>query len=121
MANAVAEATPGCAIRVRGLRKQYRGVTAVDGIDLEIDRGEVFALLGPNGAGKTTTIEILEGNRRRDAGEISVLGADPARAGDHAGDDRLLPARPGKWNINECRRRDTSRIRRPGRGILFVE
>jgi len=81
MANAVAGATPGCAVRVRGLRKQYRGVIAVDGIDLEIDRGEVFALLGPNGAGKTTTIEILEGNRRRDAGEISVLGADPARAG----------------------------------------
>src|SRR5215813_4903141 len=72
MANAVAGATPGCAVRVRGLHKQYRGVIAVDGIDLEIDRGEVFALLGPNGAGKTTTIEILEGNRRRDAGEITV-------------------------------------------------
>src|SRR5215472_10229940 len=69
------------AVRVRGLRKQYRGVAAVDGIDLDIERGEVFALLGPNGAGKTTTIEILEGHRRRDAGEISVLGADPARAG----------------------------------------
>src|SRR5262245_30950819 len=81
MANAVAGATPGCAVRVRGLRKHYGGVAAVDGIDLEIERGEVFALLGPNGAGKTTTIEILEGNRRRDAGEISVLGADPARAG----------------------------------------
>jgi ABC-2 type transport system ATP-binding protein len=81
MADTTAETTAGSAVRVRGLRKQYRGVTAVAGIDLEIDRGEVFALLGPNGAGKTTTVEILEGNRRRDAGEISVLGADPARAG----------------------------------------
>src|SRR5258706_12925747 len=81
MADTDAELTAGCAVLVRGLRKQYRGVTAVDGIDLEIHRGEVFALLGPNGAGKTTTIEILEGNRRRDAGEIKVLGVDPARAG----------------------------------------
>jgi ABC-2 type transport system ATP-binding protein len=69
------------AVQVRGLRKHYRGVTAIDGIDLDIERGEVFALLGPNGAGKTTTIEILEGHRRRDAGDISVLGADPAQAG----------------------------------------
>lgn len=69
------------AVQVRGLRKRYRGVTAIDGIDLDIERGEVFALLGPNGAGKTTTIEILEGHRRRDAGDISVLGADPAQAG----------------------------------------
>jgi ABC-2 type transport system ATP-binding protein len=60
------------------LRKQYAGRAAVDGIDLDIARGEVFALLGPNGAGKTTTIEILEGYRRRDAGEVSVLGQDPA-------------------------------------------
>ena len=81
MADTAADLTAGCAVLVRGLRKQYRGVTAVDGIDLEIHRSEVFALLGPNGAGKTTTIEILEGNRRRDAGEITVLGVDPARAG----------------------------------------
>jgi ABC-2 type transport system ATP-binding protein len=54
---------------------------AVDGVDLDIERGEVFALLGPNGAGKTTTVEILEGHRRRDAGEVSVLGVDPAVAG----------------------------------------
>jgi ABC-2 type transport system ATP-binding protein len=66
------------AIGVRGLRKHYRDKVAVDGIDLEIGRGEVFALLGPNGAGKTTTIEVLQGRRRRDAGEVSVLGADPA-------------------------------------------
>ncbi len=65
---------------VRGLRKQYGDVTAVDGIDLAIRRGEVFGLLGPNGAGKTTTVEILQGHRSRDAGEVSVLGTDPARA-----------------------------------------
>src|SRR5258705_13975238 len=81
MADTAADLTAGCAVLVRGLRKQYRGVTAVDGIDLEIHRGEGFALLGPNGAGKTTTIEILEGNRHRDAGEIKEIGVDPARAG----------------------------------------
>jgi ABC-2 type transport system ATP-binding protein len=53
----------------------------VAGIDLEVSRGEIFAFLGPNGAGKTTTVEILEGFRTRSAGEVSVLGADPARAG----------------------------------------
>ncbi|GAA5009466.1 ABC transporter ATP-binding protein [Streptomyces siamensis] len=63
---------------VRGLRKQYGDVTAVDGIDLGIRQGEVFGLLGPNGAGKSTTVEILQGNRGRDAGEVSVLGSDPA-------------------------------------------
>ena len=71
------------AVKVRGLRKQYQGKAAVDGIDLEIERGEVFALLGPNGAGKTTTVEILEGHRRRDGGEVSVLGLDPS-SGDRA-------------------------------------
>jgi ABC-2 type transport system ATP-binding protein len=65
------------AVSVRGLRKAYGGRPAVDGLDLDIRRGEVFALLGPNGAGKTTTVEILEGYRRRDAGEVSVLGHDP--------------------------------------------
>ena len=69
------------AIQVRGLRKSYRGVPAVDGVDLDIRQGEVFALLGPNGAGKTTTVEILEGHRKRDAGEVAVLGADPGTAG----------------------------------------
>ena len=63
---------------VRGLRKSYGERTAVDGIDLDVAHGEVFALLGPNGAGKTTTVEILEGYRARDAGEVSVLGHDPA-------------------------------------------
>jgi len=68
-------------IEVRGLRKSYDGVEAVAGIDLEVRAGEVFAFLGPNGAGKTTTVEILEGYRRRTAGEVSVLGVDPAEAG----------------------------------------
>jgi len=68
------------AVSVHGLRKTYGERTAVDGVDLDIPRGEVFALLGPNGAGKTTTVEILEGYRSRDAGEISVLGIDPADA-----------------------------------------
>jgi ABC-2 type transport system ATP-binding protein len=63
---------------VRGLVKSYQQTRAVDGIDLQIERGEIFALLGPNGAGKTTTVEILEGYRHRDAGAVSVLGWDPA-------------------------------------------
>ena len=67
------------AVEVRGLRKTYGDVVAVAGIDFEIDAGEVFSLLGPNGAGKTTTVEILEGYRERDDGEVKVLGADPAR------------------------------------------
>ncbi|HEU5142655.1 MAG TPA: ABC transporter ATP-binding protein [Solirubrobacterales bacterium] len=68
-------------ISVRGLRKRYGTLEAVCGIDLDVRRGEVFAFLGPNGAGKTTTVEILEGYRERDAGEVSVLGEDPQRAG----------------------------------------
>ena len=66
-------------IEVRGLRKRYGQLEAVRGIDLRIERGEVFALLGPNGAGKTTTVEILEGHRARTAGEVTVLGFDPGR------------------------------------------
>ena len=64
---------------VRGLVKSYGGVTAVAGIDLDIEQGDIVALLGPNGAGKTTTVEILEGYRSRDAGQVAVLGCDPAR------------------------------------------
>jgi ABC-2 type transport system ATP-binding protein len=67
------------AVHVRGLVKTYSGVRAVNGIDLDIRRGEIFALLGPNGAGKTTTVEILEGYRTRDDGEVAVLGYDPGR------------------------------------------
>jgi len=73
------------AIDVRGLRKSYTTKAgtkvAVDGIDLQIKAGEIFAILGPNGAGKTTTVEILEGYRNRDAGEVSVLGQDPGTLG----------------------------------------
>ncbi|HEX6579098.1 MAG TPA: ABC transporter ATP-binding protein, partial [Jiangellaceae bacterium] len=67
------------AIAVRDLKKSYGDTRAVDGVDLEVGTGEVFALLGPNGAGKTTTVEILEGFRHRDGGEASVLGVDPGR------------------------------------------
>ena len=68
------------AISVRGLRKSYDGVEAVRGISFDVAVGEVFGLLGPNGAGKTTTVEVLEGYRERDGGEVEVLGFDPGRA-----------------------------------------
>jgi ABC-2 type transport system ATP-binding protein len=61
--------------------KRYGGSTAVAGLDLDIRRGEIFALLGPNGAGKTTTVEVLEGYRDRDGGDVRVLGVDPATGG----------------------------------------
>jgi ABC-2 type transport system ATP-binding protein len=76
-------------IEVRGLRKSYGDVEAVKGIDLHVERGEVFALLGPNGAGKTTTAEILEGFRDKTAGEVRVLGHDPSNG------ERALRARIG--------------------------
>jgi ABC-2 type transport system ATP-binding protein len=69
------------AISVRGLRKAYGELEAVRGVDFDIHEGEVFGLLGPNGAGKTTTVEILEGYRSRDAGEVTVLGHDPQDPG----------------------------------------
>ena len=72
---------PEPVVSVRGLVKRYDGREAVAGIDLEVRRGEIFAFLGPNGAGKTTTIEILEGFQQRTAGQVSVLGHDPATAG----------------------------------------
>ena len=67
------------AVDVHGLVKSYSGTHVVGGVDLAIRQGEIFALLGPNGAGKTTTVEILEGYRTRDHGEVSVLGVDPGR------------------------------------------
>jgi ABC-2 type transport system ATP-binding protein len=77
------------AVEVRGLVKSYGDVRAVGGVDLTIAQGEVFALLGPNGAGKTTTVEILEGYRAKDAGDVRVLGCDPQR------DARQLKSRIG--------------------------
>ena len=71
--------TDAFAIEAKALRKTYGTHRAVDGLDLTVERGEVFALLGPNGAGKTTTVEMLEGYRRRSGGEVSVLGVDPQR------------------------------------------
>jgi ABC-2 type transport system ATP-binding protein len=68
------------AARVRRLTKKYGDIVAVDGIDFDIQPGEILALLGPNGSGKTTIVEILEGHRSRDGGEVSVLGCDPATA-----------------------------------------
>src|SRR3954468_6671343 len=67
-------------IDVRGLRRAYGAVEAVRGLDLRIARGEVYAFLGPNGAGKTTTVEILEGFRTATAGDVRVLGREPAHA-----------------------------------------
>jgi ABC-2 type transport system ATP-binding protein len=72
---------PELVVSIRGLTKRYGEHEAVRGIDLDVHRGEIFAFLGPNGAGKTTTVEILEGFRQRTAGEVSVLGVDPAAAG----------------------------------------
>jgi len=93
-------------VSVRGLRKSYGAFEAVAGIDLDVARGEIFAFLGPNGAGKTTTVEILEGFRDRTAGEVQVLGADPAHAGG-AWRDRIgivlqeSQAEPG-LTVREC-------------------
>ncbi|HNC93956.1 MAG TPA: ABC transporter ATP-binding protein, partial [Solirubrobacterales bacterium] len=67
------------AISIKGLRKTYDDLEAVRGVDLEVFPEEIVAVLGPNGAGKTTTVEILEGYRDRDGGEVSVLGVDPAK------------------------------------------
>ena len=86
---ASASREPDRVIEVRGLRKSYGDIEAVRGVDLHVDRGEVFALLGPNGAGKTTITEILEGYRTRTTGEVSVLGHDPAKG------DRDLKERIG--------------------------
>jgi len=68
-------------IEVKGLKKSYGPLCAVNGLDLSIAKGEIFALLGPNGAGKTTTVEILAGFRTRDSGEVRILGFDPSHKG----------------------------------------
>jgi ABC-2 type transport system ATP-binding protein len=73
------ETHDGVVVGVRDLAKHYPGARAVDGLSLDVHRGEVFGMVGPNGAGKTTTIECLEGMRRPDAGSIQVLGLDPLR------------------------------------------
>jgi ABC-2 type transport system ATP-binding protein len=78
---AIAAGSDAPAIAVRGLRKSYGGRAVVDGLDFQVQPGEVFAILGPNGAGKTTTVEILEGYRNRDGGDVRVLGLDPATSG----------------------------------------
>jgi len=82
-------AVPAPAIEVTDLRKSYGDTEAVRGLSFAVDQGEVFGLLGPNGAGKTTTVEILEGYRRRSAGQVWVLGRDPERR------DRELQQRVG--------------------------
>jgi ABC-2 type transport system ATP-binding protein len=70
-------------VTVHGLTKQYGELSAVAGVDLSINQGEIFSLLGPNGAGKTTTVEILEGFRPRTSGSVSVLGVDPNHGDSH--------------------------------------
>ena len=90
---------------VRDLHMRYGSVTALDGVTFQVHRGEVLVLLGPNGAGKTTTIEILEGFRMRSAGEVSVLGVDPAR-GDERWRARLGVVLQswrdhGRWRVRE--------------------
>ncbi len=90
------------AIKVRGLKKSYGGKIAVNGIDLEVVQGEIFAILGPNGAGKTTTVEILEGYRDRDSGDVAVLELD----------DPALVAGERAFPDETARRRVASRLLR---------
>ena len=91
---------PSPAISCRGLKKHYADVKAVDGLDLEVRRGECFGLLGPNGAGKTTTIEILEGLTKPDAGEVEILGRDLGHA---------TNASSASGSASRCRRRSSPR------------
>ena len=75
----ISETLEEVVIRIEGLRKRYGEIVAVDGLNLTVNRGEVFGILGPNGAGKTTTLETIEGLRKPDAGEIEVAGYDAVR------------------------------------------
>lgn len=99
-----AASTGDAVIEVRGLRKSYGSKRAVDGVDLTIRRGEIYAILGPNGAGKTTTVEMIAGLRAPDAGSIRVLGADPER------DRRRLQESLGV-QLQEARLPDKLRVR----------
>ncbi|MFK8850945.1 ABC transporter ATP-binding protein [Streptomyces sp. Ac-502] len=96
---------PEPVVQVRDLRMSYGSREVLQGVDLDIHRGEIFALLGPNGAGKTTTVEILEGFRRRSSGDVHVLGTDPLR-GDDAWRGRIgLVLQSwrdhGRWRVGE--------------------
>src|SRR4051812_44194070 len=115
----------GAVLDVRGLRMRYGTTDVLDGVDFVAHPGEVVALLGPNGAGKTTTIEILEGFRMRSAGEVAVLGVDPAH-GDENWRARLGVVLQswrdhGRWRVRELLEHlglyyapfSTDRIRRP--------
>jgi ABC-2 type transport system ATP-binding protein len=103
---ATGPARPEPVVSVRGLVKRYTSHEAVAGIDLEVRRGEIFAFLGPNGAGKTTTVEILEGFRQRTAGQVFVLGHDPATAGgawrDRVGVVLQAPEPEPGLSVREC-------------------
>jgi len=111
------------AVTVADLAKSYGSVRAVNGLSFTVDEGEVFALLGPNGAGKSTVVEILEGHRSRDAGEVSVLGRDPGAAGQEyrdrigivlqeAGIERELSVREALVHYGACysRRRPVDEV-----------
>jgi ABC-type transporter Mla maintaining outer membrane lipid asymmetry ATPase subunit MlaF len=104
-------------VSVRGLVKRYGSHEAVAGIDLQVRRGEIFACLGPNGAGKTTTVEILEGFGQRTAGQVSVLGHDPAAAGggwrDRVGVVLQESAPEPGLSVRECRAPATRQDRLP--------
>jgi ABC-2 type transport system ATP-binding protein len=92
-------------VDVRDLRMRYGSTDVLDGVDLQVRRGEIIALLGPNGAGKTTTIEILEGFRHRSGGDVEVLGHDPANAGEdwRAGVGIVLQSwrDHGRWRVRD--------------------
>jgi ABC-2 type transport system ATP-binding protein len=104
----VVDGTDPPVVRVRGLRMRYGATDVLRGIDLDVHAGEIVTLLGPNGAGKSTTIEILEGFRERSAGEVTVLGADPARADERWRADVGMVLQSwrdhGKWRVRELLR-----------------